>query len=136
MAGGGEEMLQLQHRHQQMRAIVLICARAAIATCQAAIDIATPLIIDRTPYHTSALSGQAWVEELLNGHPSRIYNELGVHRRTFSTLVRTLEGLGIQSSRYVTAEEQVAIFLYTVVTGLSSIHVGERFQRSPSTISK
>ena len=24
------------------------------------------------PYHTSILSGQGWVEELLNGHPERI----------------------------------------------------------------
>ncbi|KIM51297.1 hypothetical protein SCLCIDRAFT_94157, partial [Scleroderma citrinum Foug A] len=31
-------------------------------------------------------------------------------------------------------EEQLAIFLYTAVMGLSSRHVGERFQRSNETI--
>ncbi|KIK71790.1 hypothetical protein PAXRUDRAFT_676657, partial [Paxillus rubicundulus Ve08.2h10] len=33
-------------------------------------------------------------------------------------------------------EEQLGIFLYTCVTGLSSRHVGERFQHSPDTITK
>ncbi|KAH7917968.1 hypothetical protein BV22DRAFT_976376, partial [Leucogyrophana mollusca] len=36
----------------------------------------------------------------------------------------------------VTLEEQLAIFLYACVTGLSSRHLGERFQRSPDTITK
>ncbi|KAJ7689184.1 hypothetical protein B0H17DRAFT_937660 [Mycena rosella] len=31
------------------------------------------------PYHTSRLTGQQWVKELMHGHPERIYNELGVH---------------------------------------------------------
>ena len=29
----------------------------------------------RQPYHTSALSGEAWVNELIHGHPDRIYND-------------------------------------------------------------
>ena len=28
------------------------------------------------PYHTSALSGAAWVNELIHGHPDHIFNEL------------------------------------------------------------
>ena len=90
----------------------------------------------RTPYHTSILSGEAWVQELLNGHPRRIRNELGVNRGTFTILCKAIQLLDIHSSRHVSIEEQLAIFLYTVVTGLSCIHVGERFQRSPSTITK
>ncbi|KAJ7081525.1 hypothetical protein C8R44DRAFT_527075, partial [Mycena epipterygia] len=43
---------------------------------------------------------------------------------------------GLTHSKHVTLEEQVAIFLYTCVTGLSIRHVGERFQRSNETISK
>ncbi|KAF9231496.1 hypothetical protein BU15DRAFT_56046 [Melanogaster broomeanus] len=31
------------------------------------------------PYHTSILSGQQWVSELLDGHPGRIRCELGMH---------------------------------------------------------
>ncbi|KIN95155.1 hypothetical protein M404DRAFT_46966, partial [Pisolithus tinctorius Marx 270] len=33
-------------------------------------------------------------------------------------------------------EEQLAIFLYFCVTGLSSHHVGERFQHTPETVAK
>ncbi|KIK73416.1 hypothetical protein PAXRUDRAFT_37870, partial [Paxillus rubicundulus Ve08.2h10] len=36
----------------------------------------------------------------------------------------------------VSVEEQLGIFLYTCVTGLSSCHVGERFQRSPDTVTR
>ncbi|OJA12867.1 hypothetical protein AZE42_10211 [Rhizopogon vesiculosus] len=61
------------------------------------------------PYHTSALSGMGWVNELLTGHPNRIQCELGC-----------------RDSKYVTLEEQLAIFLYACVTGLSVRHLGER----------
>ena len=33
----------------------------------------------REPYHTSILTGEGWVMELLAGHPERICCELGVH---------------------------------------------------------
>ena len=90
----------------------------------------------RIPYHTSALSGEDWVDELLSGHPRCIRVELGVYRGTFTVLVKAMEDLNIHSSRHVSIEEQVSIFLYTVVTGLTCTHVGERFQRSSSTITK
>jgi hypothetical protein len=125
-----EEMQEIQRR----RLALMSSATAVFAACQALVELLTP--IDRTPYHTSALSGEQWVQELLSGHPRRIRTEFGVYQQTFLTLVQTLRDIGIRSSRRVTIEEQVAIFLYTVVTGLSSAHVGERFQRSPTTISK
>lgn len=43
---------------------------------------------------------------------------------------------GLKDSKYIQLEDQVAIFLYMSVTGLSIRHVGERFQRSNETISK
>jgi hypothetical protein len=45
----------------------------------------------RIPYHTSALSGAGWVDELLNGHPRRIQTELGVCRSTFTLLVKAMQ---------------------------------------------
>ena len=90
----------------------------------------------RIPYHTSALSGEDWVNELLSGHPWRIQVELGVYRGTFTVLVKAMEDLNIHSSRHVSIEEQVSIFLYTMVTGLTCTHIRERFQRSSSTITK
>ena len=101
----------------------------------AALAYGLPLY-DKTPYHTSALSGAAWVIELLNGHPERIRNELGVHKHVFLGLVAALEQQGSTSSRHVYIEEQLAIFLYTCVTGLSLRHVSERFQRANETTSK
>jgi hypothetical protein len=44
--------------------------------------------------------------------------------------------MGHSSSRFVSLEEQLAIFLYACVTGLTVRHIGERFQRSNETISK
>jgi hypothetical protein len=44
--------------------------------------------------------------------------------------------MGHCDSKNVTLEEQVAIFLYTCVTGLTTRHVGERFQRSNGTVSR
>ncbi|KAJ7265972.1 hypothetical protein B0H12DRAFT_996882, partial [Mycena haematopus] len=66
------------------------------------------------PYHTSKLTGQQWVEELMRGHPERIYNELGVHLHVFIMLLIELRlgGLGYSDSKYVSLEEQLAIFLY------------------------
>ena len=90
----------------------------------------------KEPYHTSILSGYAWVQELLQGHPERIRTELGVHKEVFHALLRELQLMGHCDSKYVTLEEQLAIFLYTSVTGLSVRHVGERFQRANGTISK
>ena len=90
----------------------------------------------KEPYHTSILSGYAWLQELLQGHPERIRTELGVHKEVFHALIRELQSMGHGDTKYVTLEEQLAIFLYTSVTGLSIRHVGERFQRANGTISK
>jgi hypothetical protein len=108
---------------------------AIVAAAAAAMIYAAPLY-DKTPYHTSALSGEDWVRELINGHPGRIRCELGVHKHIFQALISYLENIGHTHSRYVTLEEQLSIFLYKCVTGLSVRHVGERFQRSNDTISR
>jgi hypothetical protein len=90
----------------------------------------------KEPYHTSLLTGEGWVQELLHGHPNRIRCELGVTKYVFQQLIEELHAMGYSRSRYVSLEEQLAIFLYVCVTGLTIRHVGERFQRSNATISK
>jgi len=93
-------------------------------------------LYNRQDYHTSALSGLAWVLELLGGHPDRILCELGVRRHVFVLLLSKLRDMGHKDSREVKLEEQLSIFLYTSVTGLSIRHVGERFQWANNTIAK
>jgi hypothetical protein len=91
---------------------------------------------NKQPYHTSALQGISWVTELLTGHPECIRCELGVHHHVFMVLLNILRESGINDSKNVKLEEQLAIFLYACVTGLSVCHLGERFQRSNDAISR
>ena len=76
-------------------------------------------------YHTSILSGYAWVQELLQGHPEHIHTELGVHKEVFLALVKELQSMGHEDTKNVTLQEQLAIFLYISFTGLSIHHAGE-----------
>ena len=80
--------------------------------------------------------GEGWVQELLNGHPKCIQCELGVTTDVFQQLIAELHAMSHGQSRYVSLEEQLAIFLYMCVTGLTIWHAGERFQHSNATISK
>ena len=90
----------------------------------------------REPYHTSALTGEAWVMELVAGHPNCIHCELGVSHEVFMELVQELQQLDHRNSKYVSLEEQLAVFLYMSVTSLMIRHVGEHFQHSNETISR
>ncbi|KAJ7762922.1 hypothetical protein B0H16DRAFT_1414248 [Mycena metata] len=88
--------------------------------------------------HDSALSGRAWLNELLNRHPDRIYIAFGMRRHVFLALVLQLRLMGhmeSQNSR-IGLDESLAIFLYTCVTGVAIDHVAERFQHSHTTISE
>jgi hypothetical protein len=44
----------------------------------------------KQPYHTSALTGEAWVKELIVGHPDRIKNELGMRLHVFLVFMNQL----------------------------------------------
>ena len=85
--------------------------------------------------HTSVLSGEAWLIELILGHPDRIRCELGVDVHTFKALTLELRRHRHQASTHISLEEQLAIFLYICVTGLPIRHIGECFQRSNDMIS-
>jgi hypothetical protein len=74
----------------------------------------------RYSYHTSVLTGEGWVLELLAGHPWQIWTELGVSHHVFQQLTTTLRSLGLNDSCHVRLEEQLTIFLYASVTGLSA----------------
>ncbi|KAG2067659.1 hypothetical protein BDR04DRAFT_983810, partial [Suillus decipiens] len=76
------------------------------------------------PYCTLALSGHEWVMELIIGYLKCIHCELGMYVHVFESLINELHAfcnnaLGHTDSRYVLLEEQLAIFLYSCVTGLT-----------------
>jgi hypothetical protein len=64
-------------------------ATAAISAAFAVIDY-SQTYYDKTPYHDSALTGAAWVHELLGGHPKCIHKELGVQKHVFRALIIAL----------------------------------------------
>ena len=122
---------------EQLRKRLLMASAYLIQVVGAAAVLYASPHYWKQPYHTSALSGAAWVQELIQGHPDHIYNELGMHLHVFLVLNHELQVLcGLEHSCDVALDEQVAIFLYMSVTGLSIRHVGECFQHSNETISK
>jgi hypothetical protein len=125
-----------EERYQHLKRVKVMAALTiANIVVTAALIYADPFY-NKIPYHTSSLTGADWVLELLNGHPERIRNELGVHKHVFCGLIDELKLAGHGPYRHLYLEEQLAIFLYTCVTGLSLRHVCERFQHSCETISK
>jgi hypothetical protein len=119
-----------RHRRRHIT-IAVLAAAAALAAVRLILSQSKPCI----PYHTSVLTGVAWVHELLNGHPQRIVTELSVKQHVFLALFDELQCEGLGDTKHITLEEQLAIFLYTCTTRLSIRHVGERFQRSNESIS-
>ncbi|TDL14015.1 hypothetical protein BD410DRAFT_867664 [Rickenella mellea] len=71
--------------------------------------------------HISSLSGREWVTTLLAGHNDVFAEQMGMAKHVFRKLLRVLYTKAhLKSTRYVDLEEQLAIFLYTTVTGLSN----------------
>ncbi|EIN12354.1 hypothetical protein PUNSTDRAFT_29434, partial [Punctularia strigosozonata HHB-11173 SS5] len=65
------------------------------------------------PWHNSILTGQKWVEELLDGHYARMHAVLGMHKHVFLKLGTELEEhVGFTRSKHVSSQESLAIFLY------------------------
>ena len=117
------------------RRVAAVCALATLTTSLAVVA-QNQLSLEPIPMRTSILSGQMWLDELLAGHPERFKEQFGMSKRAFQLLSRELQlHSGLANRRHVTADEQLAIFLYIARTGSSTRVLQERFQRSPSTIS-
>jgi hypothetical protein len=89
-------------------------SKAALAICAAAVSLmgtGAPLRC-----RTSELSGHAYVQEHLNGHPGRFLDVLRMPKETFLALRDlTIErGLLAPTRKGFTVEEQLAIFLFIV----------------------
>jgi hypothetical protein len=94
-----------------VRALRVISAAFYFWHCmQTAVMLYSSPLYWKQDYHMSALSGQAWVDELIMGHPERIKSELGMRVHVYLALVAQLRVLcGLNDSKHITLEEQVAI---------------------------
>ncbi|ETW06518.1 hypothetical protein H310_02749 [Aphanomyces invadans] len=87
--------------------------------------------------HTSSLKGEEWIAELLHGNPRRFRNQLRMLPGTFLALLDMLQTkYTLKSSRFVSAREKLATFLYVVGQAGSNRGAQERFQRSGWTITQ
>ena len=78
---------------QEEDLIIQAAVTASISTALATLDY-SQRYYNKIPYHDSALSGAAWVCELLRGHPKCIHKELGVHKHVFQALIVALQDAG------------------------------------------
>jgi len=116
---------------------VALLAGTAVIMAGYASALAYASRFEKVAQHTSALRGQQWVNELQGGHPERFKNEIGMGKHVFNKLLEVLEeNGGLKDTRYVSAEEQLAIFLHFAHRASSNRALQERFQRSGDTISK
>ncbi|CAH9112765.1 unnamed protein product [Cuscuta europaea] len=93
--------------------------------------------IYKEPCMTSALTRDAWMRELLTGHPIRCVNAFRTSQSVFKKLCDDLHAnYGLVPSDRISVFEKVDIFVYTLALGLSNRDVSERFQRSGKTISR
>ena len=85
-----------------------------ISTLYAAIQYYTTTFYDKVEYHTLALTGHAWVLELLTGHPERICCELGVHHHVFYALLHHLQTpfVMLESTSNMLTEQSLSAFFY------------------------
>ena len=120
----------LQYQHRRTAALVAAFGASAVILSSVSSYI-------KVPRYTSTLTGQAWLDELLKGHPGRFLEQFGLTQELFKKLAKVLQKKsGFGPSKHVSAREKLAIFLYASTTGLTNRKLQERFQRSAETISK
>ena len=122
----------IEARNKQQKRAVLLASLAGILTVQTLV----PHII-KTPMYTSSRTGEKHIQELLSGHPIRFFDEFGMSKHVFKKLQQELAlYAGFKSTKFVSMDEQLAIFLRFCRTGAGSRQIREEFQRGPDTVSK
>lgn len=117
---------------QQKKALAVAASLAATA----AVIHHSPYLV-KQPMYDSDQTGYKFMTELLNGHPIRFYNAIGMSPHVFQQLLVELEqDTEVTDSRSVTAAEQLMMFLFHCREGCSTRAVQERFQHAPGTVTK
>jgi hypothetical protein len=121
-----------KERDRQRRLLAALVSTVAAFTASLCLQAQEAI-----PRHTSVLTGHGWLSELLNGHPDRFRSQLGMGQHVFLRLLGELQSFsGLVHTKFVSAEEKLAIFLHFVRSGCSSRMLQEQFQRSADTVSK
>ena len=103
--------LQISIHDRQQHKLRTAAFLSAVAGGAAVIQYMTPHLI-KTPMYDLKLSGEDWVQELLNGHPGWFHDNLGMSKHVFQKLVHKLQMYaGLDDSKHIMKEEQAAIFL-------------------------
>eukprot|EP00644_Phytophthora_capsici_P018505 jgi/Phyca11/130727/e_gw1.97.107.1 len=91
--------------------------------------------ICKNPCRTSVLTGAAWVAELEEGNPKRIFESLRMPKRVFRNLCAIVErNAPLSPWANVQTNEKVAMFLYCLSRSASNNELQERFQHSGETV--
>lgn len=90
--------------------------------------------IDKQPCHTRPFSGEAYIQDLLKGHPGRFRENFRMQIPTFLRLCDNLQSVGLNHSRWVSLEQQLGIFLFIVANKNGNRMAQEMFQHSGETI--
>lgn len=89
----------------------------------------------RMSCRTSSRTGSMFINEVLNGHPRRFYEDFRLHIPVFKSLCFDLSmHYGLKPSRNLSIEESVGIFLMTLAHGCGNRLIQETFNRSGETI--
>ncbi|ETV90755.1 hypothetical protein H310_14493 [Aphanomyces invadans] len=91
----------------------------------------------KTPKRDSCLSGEMWINERMRGNHDAFVETFRMPRFVFCALLHTVITTGgISDSKYITAKEQLCMFLYFAGHHASSTNIQERFQHSGETVSR
>jgi hypothetical protein len=121
---------ELEQRRRRLMVVSLIYTVIAFA---ATLHLDLP---DPIPMHTSILTGQLWLNELIQGHDGRFKDQLGMAKHVFRLSFELQTCCGLRSTKFVTADEKLATFLHFAHIGCGTRILQEHFQRSAETIQK
>lgn len=120
----------------ELRSRRKLAAAAASLAGHAIIKYSNPHF-NKARMHTSILSGEGRMQELLSGHAVTFYNEFGMSIHVFHRLVKELhQYTSFNHSKHISMVEQLGIFLWICRKGASVRDAMYHFQHSPDTISK
>ena len=91
--------------------------------------------VGRRPDTDSILSGHEYVNEIMQGNPAHSQEMLRMSKEAFSNLCEYFRGKGwLQNSRYISVEEKMAMFLYSLSQQHTMRSIKRRFNHSTHTM--